>query len=163
MFRTLIQLRLITVAFCGLALSACGRVTGPLANSSTSKKSPAPRGVVSIEPFVSGRTFPSNGKRFDVELTSDPSTIPANRPFSLRVKVLKRPKEWPSGPLEMTVGATMPAHHHGMLVEPKCVSLGNDTFKVDGLLMHMAGDWDMTIDLRDGRFTERCEVNVHVS
>ena len=58
------------------------------------------------------------------------------------------------------VMATMPAHGHGMTVEPKVAPNGRGGWKVTGMRFHMSGHWQMMIGVtRDGR-TERARFDV---
>lgn len=53
---------------------------------------------------------------------------------------------------QLAVRCDMPAHGHGMNVEPQAVEEGEGRYLVDGMLLHMTGDWVLTIDvLLDGR------------
>jgi hypothetical protein len=37
--------------------------------------------------------------------------------------------------------ARMPAHNHGMVVKPKITPLSGNQWKIDGVKLHMAGQW----------------------
>jgi hypothetical protein len=50
------------------------------------------------------------------------------------------------------VDATMPAHRHGMNYRPTLQALGGGRWRVEGLLLHMPGTWELRLDTRlDGR------------
>jgi hypothetical protein len=49
----------------------------------------------------------------------------------------------------------MPEHKHGMNYRPTIVSLGDGRYRVDGLVFHMAGIWELAIDVRAGEESER--------
>ena len=58
-------------------------------------------------------------------------------------------------PESLKVDATMPEHKHGMNYRPTIVSLGDGSFRVDGMVFHMPGRWELSIDVRDGEESER--------
>lgn len=52
----------------------------------------------------------------------------------------------------LRVDAVMPAHRHGMNYRPGLTALGPGQWRVDGLIWHMSGVWELQFDLRrDGR------------
>ncbi len=46
------------------------------------------------------------------------------------------------------VDAVMPAHRHGMNYKPSVTSAGPGRWRVEGLLWHMRGRWDLAFELR---------------
>ena len=53
---------------------------------------------------------------------------------------------------ELFVRCEMPAHGHGMNVEPKAQEEGSGRYLVDGMLLHMTGEWELGVDVViDGR------------
>jgi hypothetical protein len=45
------------------------------------------------------------------------------------------------------VDASMPAHRHGMNYRPSVVNLGEGRYRAEGLMFHMAGDWELRFDV----------------
>ncbi|WP_319546338.1 hypothetical protein [Ruegeria conchae] len=41
----------------------------------------------------------------------------------------------------------MPAHQHGMNYTPKVTALDGGTFRVDDMLFHMPGLWELQVDV----------------
>jgi hypothetical protein len=72
----------------------------------------------------------------------------AGQPFVLRVRTC------PDGAVLQRVDATMPAHRHGMNYRPRIEPLGPGRWRVEGLLWHMAGLWELQFDLRTGDRTQ---------
>ncbi len=68
--------------------------------------------------------------------------IPLAQPFSLLVSVCS---ETAVG--QMRVDAIMPAHQHGMNYTPKVTALDGRTFRVDDMLFHMPGLWELQVDV----------------
>lgn len=48
----------------------------------------------------------------------------------------------------LAVDATMPAHRHGMNYRPALKPLGDGRWRVEGLLFHMPGQWELRLDVR---------------
>jgi len=48
------------------------------------------------------------------------------------------------------VDATMPEHRHGMNYRPELQALGGGRWRVEGLMFHMAGRWELVFDLATG-------------
>gem|GEM_PF-1029946 len=44
---------------------------------------------------------------------------------------------------KLHVTADMPAHGHGMVQLPQIEALGNGRFRIDGMLLHMRGSWQL--------------------
>ena len=58
----------------------------------------------------------------------------------------------PAGVVLARADATMPEHRHGMNYRPSVKPLGDGRWRVEGLLFHMPGRWDLQLDVRaDGR------------
>lgn len=66
---------------------------------------------------------------------------PLNEHFTLEVVV--------HGPIpeKMVVGADMPAHRHGMLSEPIVTEPSPGLYRVEGMLLHMTGEWVITVEV----------------
>lgn len=77
----------------------------------------------------------------------DPQPIEVGQPFTLLVNVCTKKDE----PAELVgVDATMPAHRHGMNYKPTVQAAGNGRYRVEGLLFHMPGTWEIAFDVRSG-------------
>jgi hypothetical protein len=48
----------------------------------------------------------------------------------------------------LKVDATMPEHQHGMNYRPSLTRLPNGHWRVDGMLFHMAGRWELRFDVQ---------------
>jgi sugar lactone lactonase YvrE len=72
-------------------------------------------------------------------------------PFALEVDALDaqgRPLEG----VELRCDAEMPQHRHGMNVVPRAMAIAPGRWRVEPLLLHMPGRWELLFDLkRDGR------------
>jgi hypothetical protein len=73
---------------------------------------------------------------------ADASAIEVARHFALLVRVC------PAEAQLVAVDATMPAHRHGMNYRPSLQPLGDGRWRVEGLLFHMSGTWELRLDLR---------------
>ena len=87
--------------------------------------------------------------RYRISYQPDPDPIPLNSHFRLKLNVqdLKTSRA-PENPPELMADADMPEHNHGMHVKPVVTYLGNGQYEVKGLLFHMAGYWELKVDLK---------------
>ncbi len=74
-------------------------------------------------------------------------TIAANAYFDLEVRVTPRGDASP--PAAFTFDATMPAHRHGMNVIVSAEPVGDATWIVRDVLLHMPGEWALDFDVTD--------------
>lgn len=100
----------------------------------------------------------SNAGTYAVAFEPTPSPIPMNQPFDLRFTVA--PKAGSADGLAVQVDARMPAHGHGMNRVPKVTRQGDGSFKVEGMLFHMPGHWELYFDISHGGKTERAQFDV---
>jgi hypothetical protein len=68
--------------------------------------------------------------------------IAVGQPFALDIHVC------PSTAELLRVDATMPEHRHGMNYRPSLTPLGAGRWRVEGLLWHMSGRWELRLDLK---------------
>lgn len=133
---------------CALALqcSAAHAACPPLADDGIAVR----KGEMTLawRPFLAGDT-PIPGNR-----------IPLAKHFSLDVQLCG-----PAGvsPAQLTrADATMPAHRHGMNYRPVIKALGNGRFRVDGMMFHMAGGWQLAFEVLSGKEILRLSHDVQV-
>ena len=87
-----------------------------------------------------------------VAFRPDPVRIEVGEPFSLLLNVCTKS----DNPAELVaVEAQMPEHKHGMNYRPTIVSLGDGRYRVEGMVFHMPGRWEISIDVRAGEESER--------
>jgi len=89
---------------------------------------------------------PEAGARLDsgpVQLAwrAETEPIPVSRPFALLVTLC------PAQARLRRVDATMPEHRHGMNYRPSLQPLGDGVWRVEGLLWHMGGRWELRLDV----------------
>lgn len=88
---------------------------------------------------------PADGQRLDAEGVQlawvSAAPIRTGEHFSLTVRAC------PASLVLAKVDAVMPAHRHGMNYRPTIVALGDGRWRVDGLMLHMGGDWELRWDL----------------
>lgn len=76
----------------------------------------------------------------------DPAPLKLGRFFTADVITCRSP-----GPVtRISLDATMPAHGHGMNYRPKAVEVAPGHYRFSGLMLHMPGRWQVTVDLYDG-------------
>ena len=65
------------------------------------------------------------------------------------------PNDSAAGALKVNVDADMPAHGHGMNTQPETFAVDGATFRTEGMLLHMSGDWVITVDITQNGKAER--------
>lgn len=96
-----------------------------------------------------------------VRYTPDPDPIPLNDLFELRVEVTRADDDTPlADTAVLDVEARMPAHNHGMNVEPEIAREADGSFTVTGMQMHMPGAWELYVDIEEGGVVERATFDV---
>jgi len=83
---------------------------------------------------------------------SDPAPVPVGRLFALEVAVCPRGA---GGAATLAVDARMPGHGHGMNYKPSVKPAGDGRYRVEGMMFHMPGQWELAFELREGGRTER--------
>jgi hypothetical protein len=73
-----------------------------------------------------------------------PRDIIVGQPFALLVLLCP-----PDAQLD-AIDATMPEHRHGMNYRPSLKALGAGRWRVEGLLWHMSGHWELRFDVQRG-------------
>jgi hypothetical protein len=74
----------------------------------------------------------------------EPEVLVVGRPFALSLQLC------PPATRVLRVDATMPEHRHGMNYRPSVRPLGDGRWRAEGLLWHMAGRWELAIEVESG-------------
>ena len=98
-----------------------------------------------------GRT--AEAGQYRIAWRSDPSPVPVGRLFALDLAVCSRAT--PGEAVTVSVDARMPAHGHGMNYKPGVKPVGDGRFRIEGMMFHMPGHWELAFELREGGRTER--------
>ena len=83
--------------------------------------------------------------KFMIALRPEPIRLEVGQPFMLIMNVCTKGGD--AAEL-VRVDATMPEHKHGMNYAPTLKTTGNGRYRVDGLLFHMPGSWEVAFDVR---------------
>ena len=103
----------------------------------------------------------SNAGTYRVTWQSKPDPVPLNETFELDVEVADVAGGDVSA-LELAADAAMPDHGHGMNTQPRVTRLGPGHFRVEGMLMHMPGYWELYFDLARGPLRERAQFAIEL-
>lgn len=68
--------------------------------------------------------------------------IPVAQPFGLSLLLCG------DAPGTIEVDAIMPAHQHGMNYRPTVTDQGNGSFRVEGMVFHMPGIWELRVSVQ---------------
>lgn len=91
-----------------------------------------------------------------------PAPLPRGEPFAMEVSVTDSAGR-PAEGVSLIVDCTMPHHGHGMNVRPVATAIGPGRWKVEPMLLHMPGRWELSFDLArpDGRVRRsQCSLEV---
>jgi hypothetical protein len=86
--------------------------------------------------------------------------IPPAKLFALEVQLCDQ-RGVSAARLE-SADATMPEHRHGMNYRPLVTPLGAGRFRVEGMMFHMAGRWELVFEVRSGKQVTRFAHDVHI-
>ncbi|MDO8419899.1 MAG: hypothetical protein Q7S90_07670 [Rubrivivax sp.] len=111
-----------------------------------------PAGAVCPPPAEAGERL--DGGPVQLAWRAESGTIAISRPFALLVTVC------PAEARLLRVDATMPEHRHGMNYRPSVQALGPGSWRVEGLLWHMAGRWELRLDVEAGDTTHTLRQSV---
>jgi hypothetical protein len=92
-----------------------------------------------------------------------PDPIPLNQLFELEIRVASvHASTLPLSDLTVAVDAEMPEHRHGMNLRPVVTLVTPGRFRVQGMLFHMPGGWDIHVDVTTAVALERATFHVFV-
>jgi len=97
----------------------------------------------------------SSGGRFFAAITSP--HLAFNQATSLDIKITKADGTPLAAGAIVQLRLLMLAHGHGMTTRPFLRRLDADSFEADGILLHMAGEWTLFVDVAEGPVTEKIE------
>lgn len=149
-----LSVRLIGGIIAALLLTAgvsCAR-SGVVMDVSTAPTSES--ATPSIEPDETGWLISADGT-YRVSFTVEGGVIPLNDPFDLRVTIMDRALNAPATAIRFDIDARMPEHRHGMNLEPFIEEIAPGQFRVEDMLFHMPGRWELYFDITRDGFTER--------
>ena len=145
---------------CALQLS-CERGAPPPTSAPSIPASVQPEQAVEGTPeprrSIVGRT---GVWRLYVRFVPDP--IPVNALFELEVEIEPLAANHGAALALAGVDASMPTHRHGMTLSPRWAAVGNGRYRVEGMLFHMPGRWEIRFDVLSGAETERVRLDVIV-
>jgi hypothetical protein len=107
------------------------------------------------------RIVTDNGS-FEVVVTTDPVPLPLNEYFELVVDVREVEPATDTNPIWVGIDAQMPGHAHGMNTRPQQRTLGDGRFVFAGMLFHMAGDWEIVVDVAKGRLRDQATLRLQL-
>ena len=84
-------------------------------------------------------------KDAEVAYRFDPPSLKVGQFFAAEVIACRAPGGEPVR--DVKIDATMPAHGHGMNYRPSSTRTGDGRYRFRGLMLHMPGAWQITVDL----------------
>ncbi len=89
------------------------------------------------------------GREVQAAWKVDGAAIAVGRHFAIEVQVC------PADAALSRADATMPEHRHGMNYRPSLKPLGDGRWRIEGLMFHMPGRWELQLDVRANGHAER--------
>ena len=135
---------------------------GPVVRTPEQAPPPRPR-PAEPPPWEGTQALESNAAGYVIRYRAEPAEIPWGDPFALEVWVVEREgagEPWLVEGAELAVDAAMPEHGHGMNRVPDITASGPGHFRVEGMLFHMPGRWELYFDVTEGALTERAQLEV---
>ena len=86
--------------------------------------------------------------------------LPMAQHFALEVQLCD--KDGVSAARLHKADATMPEHRHGMNYRPAITPLSGGRFRVEGMMLHMAGHWQLSFEVLAGKENLRLSHDVQV-
>lgn len=77
-----------------------------------------------------------------------PASLKVGQHFAVEFAVCPTPES-------VRVDAWMPEHKHGMNYRPTVTATGDGRYKAEGLMLHMAGKWELVFEVRARDSVER--------
>lgn len=149
----------------GIRLMACIAMMPAFAGCASDGPPAASSAHVDVAPPASAPVQPRLG--LDRHIVSNDGTIrvayafessppPLNEPFAMELRVESMDGA-ALGAVAVIADAGMPEHGHGMNVEPTVTQLGKDVFRVENMLFHMSGRWEIYFDVTREGVTSRAQ------
>ena len=79
---------------------------------------------------------------------TQPASLKVGQHFAIEFAVCPAPES-------VRVDATMPEHKHGMNYRPAVTATGEGRYRAEGLMLHMAGKWELVFEARSKDSVER--------
>jgi hypothetical protein len=85
---------------------------------------------------------------YQVLYRTQPAPLKVGQHFSVEFAVCPTPES-------VRIDAQMPEHRHGMNYRPTVTATGEGRYRADGLMLHMAGKWELVFEVRAKDSVER--------
>ncbi|MGH1440676.1 MAG: hypothetical protein ACRBBR_11220 [Cellvibrionaceae bacterium] len=96
---------------------------------------------------LSNNTIIEGKDNFSLHYSLQPSIIEASKPFTIQVCLYQKNTHFTQIE-DLIFDASMPAHGHGMNYKANITKLKNGVHLIEGLLLHMPGEWQFTFKAR---------------
>lgn len=103
----------------------------------------------------------SEHKTYLVKWYAEPSQIPVNQYFSMEFSIDEKTQRI-NYEIDISLEAGMDAHNHGMNTKPLIQRLDKNRFRAVGMLFHMAGTWQVYLDISRGLMREKVKIEVTI-
>jgi hypothetical protein len=131
----------------GLGLIVAGLVACESATERPPVPAPPPTAATAPEANEDAWQSPSAAGRFRITIRPEAGRIPIG-PLHAWIVTVETPDGRPAEVRQLVFDGGMPQHGHGLETKPEVTDrLGPGVFRVDGVRFHMAGSWQIRIDV----------------
>lgn len=119
---------------------------------------PSPAAPSSAQPLPTEFSSSSRGGKYLVHWRPVQGELPLNESFELELELLTGAE--PHQPItgaQIFVDAAMPEHNHGMLREPIAREVSPGVYRVEGMLLHMTGYWQVFVNVIESGVAETAD------
>lgn len=128
---------------------------------STSNAAPRDTALAASRDAGEVRKITSNGGRYVLEVREPEGGFQRGKPLAFDVRVMHAgDPDRALTDVELLVDADMPEHLHGTNRAPRIERAADGSFHVENVYLHMAGWWEVFLDVVEGPWTERAQMRV---
>ncbi len=120
--------------------------------------------LVPIRPLAAELPMRSHSAagHFEVTVATQPDPVPVNRMHTWLV-TLRNAEGEPVADATIEVTGGMPEHDHGLASSPRMTaSLGEGTYRIDGMKFHMNGRWEVVLSISANGVTDIATVHIEL-
>lgn len=112
--------------------------------------------------FVAGQPIITQQGQYQLLLQLPKQGVPLNDYFSLQLAVQDTQGVAPASPLQIELKAARLIYQQGMKSWPVVHDLGAGKFRIDDLLFHVAGEWNLQFDIQQGGHSDSVQIDLQV-
>jgi len=109
---------------------------------------PVLTGTAELDPSLWNLAFDETGT-YELAWRPEGGKVPRNEEFVVEALLLREGE--PVSGARVALRGWMPDHEHGFVRQPLVTELGDGRFRIEGVLLHMRGNWQLFFDVEEGK------------